>query len=349
MAKTYFSASSAETKQIWEEKLFRDVLKDSFMSKFMGEDQLSAIQVKTNLEKDKGDRINFGIRYRVKGKGVNQGQNLEGNEQKLDTAMDYVTLNQYRNAVRTEGKLSEQRAFFEIPLESAAAIKDWGTEAIDELCIKALTDGTPTKIIYGGDATSTADIDETDKITPALIRKVRAGAKTGYGRTQVPLKPIKTEFGNMYVLLVHPDVAYDLKENPAFEQARREALERGAKNPIFDGSLAIYDGVAIYEHENVPIVSNWGATADVAGAKCVLMGQQALCWAWGKRPRTVQRDFDYDNEIGYAWDMIAGVKRPKFTDPRTSVASDYGSIAVYVARTPIASSNDYLGVTVTVA
>jgi N4-gp56 family major capsid protein len=328
MAKTVFTSSNALTKKAWEEKLYRDTLKDSYFSRFMGEDAKSLVQVKTELTKTKGDNITFGIRMRLAGAGVTSGTILEGNEEKLTTYDFNISLEQYRHGVRDNGELDRQRAVFSIDEESRAALQGWGSEKVDELCSDAIH-AAPTKIFYGGAATSTADIAAGDKLTPALISKAKTWALGGGGRSQTPLRPIRINGKNYLVLLVHGDVMYDLKQDTTFSQARREALERGKDNPIFSGAEAIWDGVVIHEHENVPIVTNWGAGGNIAGAKCVLMGAQSLCFAWGKRPRVVQKTFDYDNEHGYGWGMICRVGKPVFN------TKDYGSIAVYVSRTLI--------------
>ncbi len=160
-----------------------------------------------------------------------------------------------------------------------------------------------------------------------MITNARIGALTGYNMTQTPLRPIKINGKNYFVLLVHPDVMGDLKNDATFAQARREALDRGKDNPIFQGSEAIWDGVVIHEHVNGPIYNNWGSGANVSGAKCVLMGAQALIWAWGKRPEVVAEEFDYKEEHGYAWAITAKVNKPSFN------SKDYGSVAVFVART----------------
>lgn len=328
MAKTIFTTSNALTKKAWEEKLFRDALKDAYFSRFMGKDANSLCQVKTDLVKEKGDKITFGIRMRLAGSGVTSGQTLEGNEESLVTYDHSITLEQYRHAVRDNGALDRQRAMFSIDEESKSALKGWGSEKIDQLAFDAIVD-SPTKIFYGGDATGTGDVEAADLITPALISKVRVWCKGGGGRVQTPLRPVRVGGKSYFILLVHPDVMYDLKQDSTFAQAVREARERGKENPLFTGAAAIWDGVVIHEHENIPIVTNWGAGSNIPGAKCVFMGAQSLVWAWGKRPSVVAKSFDYDNEHGYAWGMIARTNKPKFN------SKDYGSVAVYVARTQI--------------
>lgn len=327
MAKTVFTTDNALTKKLWEERLFRDTQKESYFSRFMGGTAESLVQTNEKLEKGKGDKVTFGIRMRLAGSGVTSGQTLEGNEEKLVTHDFSVLLEQYRHAVRDNGELDRKRAVFSIDDESEAALKTWGAEKIDKLCMDTLV-ASPTKIFYG-DGTSTTTITTAGKVTPALVSKVKAWCLVGGSRAQTPLRPIRINGKNYFVLLVHPDVMYDLKQDSTFAQARREALDRGKDNPIFSGSEAIWDGVVIHEHENVPIVTTWGAGGNVPGAQCSFMGAQSLVWAWGRRPSVVQKTFDYDNEHGFAWGFIGACGKPKFN------SLDYGSVGVYVARTAI--------------
>lgn len=335
MAKTTVLTGDALTKKLWEEELFRDTIKEAYFSRFMGKSSDSLAQVKEDLVKSKGDRITYGIRMRLTGTGVISGQTLENNEEKLTTYNFNVSLERYRNAVRDAGSLDRQRAVYDMDAESRDALKDWGTEKIDKLCFDTITT-SPTKIFLGGNATTyvagAGDIDATDIIDPSLISKVKAWCKTGGNRSQTPLRPIKIQGKNYYVLLVHPDVLYDLSQDAAWSQAAREALPRGTDNPIFSGAEYLWDGVLIHSHENVPIVTNWGAGSNIPGAQCILMGAQALLWAWGERPTMVEEEFDYQEEHGYAWRMTCGVAKPNFS------SKDYGSVGVYVARTKIADA-----------
>lgn len=339
MGKTAFATSDALTKKAWEEKLFRDTVKMSYFSKFMGSSSDGMVQVNEKLSKDKGDNITFGIRMRLQGAGVNSGQALEGNEEKLQTYSFNVSLEEYAHAVRDRGPLDRQRAMFSIDEESQDALKGWGAEKIDSLCFTTLF-ASASKIFYrdqaAGAISSTATaataksaLGANSLITPALISAVKAWANTGGNRAQTPLRPIRINGKNYFVLLIHPDAMYDIKNNSDFAQARREALQRGNDNPIFSGSEAIWDGVVIHEHENCPIATDGGSGA-VAWTKGALLGAQALVWAWGKRPNVVAKEFDYGREHGYAWSMISAAGKPSFN------SKDYGSVQLYLARTNIA-------------
>lgn len=295
----------------------------------MGEGTENIVQVKTQLEGQKGDKVHFGIRMRLAGLGVTSGQALEGNEESLVTYYDDVSLEEYAHAVRDRGPLDRQRTVFSIDQQSQDALKDWMSEKIDKLIMDAI--GTPSKIFYG-DGTATTDITTAGKITPALISKAKTWALTGGARAQTPLRPIKVDGKKYFVLVVHPDVLYDLATNSTWAQAAREALPRGTDNPLFSGASYLWDGVVIHSHENVPDYTNWGSGTDVHGSKNYFLGAQALSWAWGERPHVRDEEFDYGREHGFAISMIGGVTKNTFN------SKDFGVIGIYTAHTEISQA-----------
>ena len=348
MAKTAFSTSDNLTVKRWSEKLYRDTVKESYFSKFMGKGATSLCQTNEVLSKSQGDNITFGLRERLSGAGVTSGVTLEGNEEKLSFYNYNVLLEEYAHAVRDAGPLDRQRPAFDMDSESMMALRDWGSEKIDSLCFKALFD-TPTRVFYrtssgnvttGTAATAKGALTAADsKMTPSIIEFARTWAKTGGNRTKTPIRPIKIEGKEYYVLLVHPDVAYDLRQDSTWTQANREARERAKSNPIFSGALGVWGGVIIHDHEGYPekdgglIATDGGSGSNVAWAQCALMGQQALLWAWGKRGKLVQETFDYGREHGFGWNMICGVEKPQFN------SQDYGCAHIYVARTQISDAS----------
>ena len=341
MAKTSIETSDALRKQAWEERLFRDTVKETYFDRFMGESAESLVQVKSQLEKDQGDKITFGLRMRLSGDGVTGTDILEGNEERLTWYDDSVTLELYRHAVRDRGALDRKRAMFSIDEESRMALKDWGVEKIDKLCFEAL-EASPTRVMYldsSGNpqttttaATAKSGLHATNsKLTLDFLTFIKTWAKTGGNRTQTPLRPVKVDGKDYFVLLVHPDNLYDLKVLSEWKQAQREARERSETNPLFRNAEAVWNGVIVHEHENVTIATDGGG-ASVAWSSCTFMGQQSLCWAWGQRQKVVQKKFDYDNENGHAWGIIAKTKKPTFN------SKDYGCLGVYLSRTQVSDA-----------
>ena len=331
MARTGFATGDAETKKLYEEKVLREQEKESFFfgGGFVGEGADNIIQLKNDLEKSRGDNSKFYLIKRLTGEARTDNQALEGYEQKLQDYNDSITLHLYRTAVRDNGELTRQRSVFEIDGLSQDALAVQGREQQDQLIFDAICTGH-TKIFYGGDATTTATIEATDYITPTLLSKAKTWSKTGGNRAQNPIRPVKINGKSWYVVLVHPDVLYDMKQNAVWAQAAREALPRGYDNPLFTNADIVWDGCIVYAHENVPVFTDWGAGGNIAGCKCVLLGAQAGGWAYGKRRAYYTRaTFDYENEHGYAWNLIGGTKKFQFN------SLDFGAVGIYVSRTQI--------------
>lgn len=344
MAKTTFTTSNELTKKAFSEKLHRDAVKESYFSKFVSQNADSIVTEKTELTKSQGDEITIGLRTRLSGAGVAEGTQLEGNEEALTSYAMKVRLAIHRHGVRDAGAMTRKRAMFDISAESEIALKDWMSEKIDQLAFDALGVGVgaadaPSKIFYktsagvlatGTAATAKSALTVADsKLSLNMISFLKTWAKTGGDRSYIPLRPVKVDGKDYYVLLTHPDAVYDLRADTAFQQAMREAEIRGPQNPLFTGATAIWNGVVIHEHENCAIGTDGGSTTNVPFVKSALLGAQALVWAWGQRPEIVQETFDYQNEIGYGMSVIAGCKRSQFN------SLTYGSVGVYLARTNV--------------
>jgi N4-gp56 family major capsid protein len=331
MSKTQIETTNALRVEAWEEELFRDVTAESyFMPRFAGEDDNNIMQTNTKLTGMDGDKVTFGIVRDLDGDGVTSRQTLEGNEENLQDGAFALELEEYAHGVRDAGPLDRKRPIYDIDDKHRNKLMRWMARKVDLLAFDAIQ-ASPTKIFYGGTAASTAQITATDKITPELISKTKAWALTGGAGSQSFLRPTMVDGKEYFVYLTHPDGMFDIKRNSEFTQAMREAEVRGKENPLFTGAVAIWDGVVIHEHSRVATTTNWGAATDVAGVKGIFMGAQALAWAWGKRPTVVAEEFDYGREHGYGVSMLAKTGKPVFDDD----SKDYGSIAIYTARTQI--------------
>lgn len=364
MGQTAITASDNLRKQAWEEKLFRDTLVESyFMTRFGGQGFQNLqkgmpfsstpndlIHIKTNLEAKgrtktrKGDKITFGLVPRIDPDthpGVVSGQTLKNKEIVLSWYDFSLELERYRQAVSAGTPIDWHRASFAMALEARTALLNWGVEKMDLNCIDAL-DSSPTKIFYktsSGVVTTTTHATAKSaltiangKLTPQMVSFIATWAKTGGGRSYIPLRPIYVKGRPYFVILVHSDVIYDWKQDSTVFQAWREAKERGDENPIFQGASYIWDNCVIHEYENISIGTNAGSGSDVPYAQCYIMGAQALSWAWGERPSMVEETRDFEEELYYAWRMTAKVGKPVFN------SKDYGSLCFLVSRTNVSGA-----------
>ncbi len=334
MAVKIYLDTDVETKKDYDEQVMRETQKASYFDKFKKKDGSSIIFTKQNLLKGQGDTIYFYLTKKLDdSQYFTQGQTITGNEQKLDSFRDSVSLEERSIAVAYEGGLSEKRPVFQISDESHRALVEAGASHMDQMCFDALYAGTPTKIFQMA-ATPAAGgtvgaILATDLLTPKKISYIKTGALTGWNRSQEPFKPVMIDGKPHYVILTHPDALFDLKQDSQYQQYLRDAEIRGKDNPLFTGAVALVDGVIIHESERIFISKKGGVGSNVAYAKTLLMGQNALVWADGKREEIVMEQRNYKKITGYCWTLIAGTKRVTFN------SKDWAVAELLTARTQI--------------
>ena len=344
MAKTTMASSNPLVKQMWEDVLFEDTMKESFFSSLMGTGKDNIIQVKEDLSKNKGDSITFGMVPRGTPTVRNSGETLRGYETRIRDLNFSVTINEHTFAVADDGPLTRQRAMYNVDEESLRVLEVMGAEYIDEKCFEGLygfdkngnTTGTlVTREFFGGNATAVGNIDSADDIDPALISKISAGAQDGWDRTQTPMKGARVDGKNWFVMVVPFSVGYDIKRNTEFQNAWQNARERSSENPLFSGVIGAWDNVLIKEHENAYKAYTGGAGGAEPYAKCLFLGCQALCWAWAEKPKIVSENFDYNREHGHSWQAMFGHARPRFDTNNDGTLRDYGVVQATVYATDV--------------
>jgi N4-gp56 family major capsid protein len=137
------------------------------------------------------------------------------------------------------------------------------------------------------------------------------------------IRPVRVDGKEYYVAILHPYDATNLRQDPVWNQAQRDANVRGETNPIFSGALGIYNGIVLHEHEYVYRTNDGSGAAYVA--RNVLCGQQAGVIAWGASVQWVEKSFDYGNSWGISCGAIFGVIKPLFN------SVDYGVVTMFSA------------------
>ena len=325
-ADTQYGTGATEAVKRWAAVLMVELPREIYFAKWMKEnDQNAIIEVKRDLQKQAGDRITFTLLRKLTGAGVSGDDTLEGNEESLVTYSDNVTIDQRRNAVRLKGRMTERRVAFSLRLSAKNQLRTWMAETIDDDIFNGFATGTVAdRIVYGGNATATANVGSDDGITTALMDKLIAKAK----KADPKIWPVRVEGLDLFVLLLHTDVSYDLRQLSTWYTAQQNANIRGRDNPQFLGALGFWGGqLVIHEHEKVPVATDWGSTGDVPGASNLFLGRQAGVFAWGATPEAWEKEFDYGNKVGFAVGAIWGFKKAIFNNV------DHGYIEVRTYRT----------------
>ena len=358
MAQT--TTPTAATVAQWDAKYFKDYLNNNFFKVFMGTGSGAMIQVNEELTKKPGDSVTFHLVNRLTNNATTGSNTLEGNEEDMTIRTFKVTIDQYRHATKYPA-FEAQKSAIDFRNAHKDVLSDWNMELDRDKIIEALGSkngvayGTATevqkdawlvdnadRVLFGAaksnnaandHSAALAEIDNTaDQLDSDALTLMKRLAKTSSPKIR-PFKAKKSIGGSDgYVLFAPSLLMRDLTTDSSFVQANREARQRGLKNPLFTGADYIYDNIAIYEIEDIGVISGAGA-AGIDVAPCYLCGAQALSWAWGKRPETVSDDFDYGDKRGLAVRQWYEIKKALFGTGTgdTDDLKDHGVFTGYFA------------------
>ncbi len=350
MAATEYTVNSPEAQKLWSKKLNREALKQCWVGDFIAEGDKSLIQEKTEMKKNAGDAVTITLRMQLTGGGVLGDATLEGNEESLTTYTDQLTINQLRHAVRSKGKMTQQRVPFSLREEARDGLTDWWSDRFDTAFFNQVCGATyqtdlrytgnvavqaATTVRRAGVAATDQALISTEVFTLSLIDGAVAAAKTATPM----IRPIKIKGEDFYVLFLHTFQVRDMRTNTSTGQwldIQKAAMAGGdiKGNPIRTGMLGVYNGVILYESVRVSLGVHSTTGASVANTRrAVLCGAQAAVIAFGKGHDSTtsaeweEEKFDYSNQLGVSAGFIYGLKKLRFNSADFSVIV----IATYAA------------------
>ncbi len=349
MAITAFGTNDSQTVKIWSQLTFREAMKATLFHKFLGSGKKSIIQRLTELENSSGDQIKFDLLMQMGNTGITGDNRMRGNEEQLTYYQDTVVIDQLRNAhaFRT---MSQQRTLHDLRMDAKMNLADWFADKYDTYMFNCLcgntsqTHGQATTapddehFIVAGDvtksaviATDEASLGSNDQIQLADMDFAKEKAKT----ISPLIRPVIIDGAEYFVVVLHPYSVTDIRLDVAnsaytsWPDIQMYANKRGLKNPIFDGSLGVYNGMIMYESTRIySPVSNvrrnlfLGAQAGVfaVGNAYSKLAQNAM--GSGNLMSWFEDSDDYGNENGIAVGSIFGMNKASFN------SKDYGVIAM---------------------
>jgi len=211
--------------------------------------------------------------------------------------------------------MTEQRTSLQLRRLARNALADWMANLVTQDTFTAL--GTsPTRVVFGGDATTKATIEAGDYLTTTLLSKSSTIAE----KNTPEIKPVSKGGAQVFVCCAAPDCAYDLKiSDSVWGQAMREAMPRGDSNPLFKNAYGMWDGVVIQKHKYVTTSVIFGTGGNLAGAENLFMGRGAGAWAFAKQKFWKEKSFDYDNSPGVCIGAIYGMVKLVFNSEDNGV------------------------------
>lgn len=352
MAETDFPVNHPLSNKRWAKELAYEALKETYFGRFIGTSSNSLIQMKTEVSKDAGDKITIGLRMQLTGTGVAGDETMEGNEEALALYNDSILIDQTRNAVKSKGRMSEQRVPFSFREEARDGLSDWFANKYDTWFFNQICGNTgATDLINTGHNATTApttttgntrwlipttsgshaaeaSLSTTDTFQLAWIDRAVNAAKVA----SPILRPIRYKGGQYFVMFLHPHQVTSLRTDATANRITwydaQKALVNGGdgeSNGIFSGALGMYNGVILHEAQRIPTAVTGANAANVRRA--VLCGAQSAFIAFGQgngpsRMRWNEKLHDYDNKLGVQAAAICGIKKAVFN------SIDFGTVVV---------------------
>ena len=361
MAVTTWGVNDASAVKLWSKVLDAEVLKETYYERFIGTGTMGLAVQKTEFSSGKGDEIKYSLRYLLNGRGVTEGQVLEGNEESLSLYQDSLRLGYLRHGVRfkSDVTIDDQRIPFNTRSEARDAMKDWFPQRLDfvffnQLCgfTPANVEGTTTgavytggnvilapsinRIIRGGALSTTNASDQAVGSDTTAIFKLNLIDQAVYkARTATPLiRPIRQGGKEWYVVFISEEQALALRADTAtvgswfdLQKARLQGGE-GETNGIFTGAFGMYNNCVIHVSNRITqgVHSTTGAAVPNT-RRAVFCGAQALAVGFGQKNSKTkfswnEKYFDYDEEVGIKAGLVYGMKKTRYN------GEDYGTIVI---------------------
>jgi N4-gp56 family major capsid protein len=356
------------TVEQWDDQFFTEYLTENRFAGEMGTSETSIIQVKENLTKKKGDRVNFALVNRLTNDAITGSNTLEGNEEDMASRSFEIAVDKRRNGVRV-AEIDEQYSAISLREAAKGVLKEWSLKDTEDQIIRALAGfngkrysvaseaekdawlvDNADRVLFGAlrsnnssndHSASLANCDTTnDKLNAAAVSKMKSIAETVANPLIRPIRSVRNG-RRYYVLYAHPFAFNDLKTDTAITAAQREVSVQMENERLFEGGDLLWDGVIIKQIEQAATEWNFGlvgagATTRVVGA--YLCGAQAVGAAYARRWRSVEEKFDYGDKHGVEISAIYGIAKMQFgsgSGDRDDL-KDHGVVTGYFATAGLA-------------
>lgn len=362
---TNFAKLTQDEKKVWSRDLWTNAREKMFLSRLMGGTDSPVQEITELTSTEKGDKVVMHLLADLKQDGVAGDATREGREEQMRAYTDEIQIDLISHGVRDTGKMANQRTIVSMREHARDHLSYWLANRIDQLAVHTLS-GINTDVTLDGavraeqtfnnlsftadirapsasrhvriDASGAVAAGDTTAVTPADKLTYNSMVDlAAYADTQY-MRPLSEGGGEYYVLWMHPLSYAQLKKDPDFQRAITTAGPRDLNaNPWFKGGVVTVDGLVIqtsrmiYDNHLGAAGDKWGAAGDVTGTRALLMGAQALGMAKIGTPAWVEKEFNYDTQMGINVDQMIGFVKPQYQNDwlnNGTTKEDFGVIAV---------------------
>lgn len=348
MALTEFGTNDSQAVKLFSKMTFREAIRGTLFSKFMGTTKQSIITRHTDLEKNAGDTIKYDLLVQTSGAGVTGNNWMSGNEASMTYYQDSIVIDQLRQAHQFD-RMTQQRTIHDMRTDARENLTDWWRNTLDTYMMRYLCGDTTinhgqagvapdtSHYIICGDVTHTGTIatDEASLGTNDQIDLMDLDYAKEKARTISPMiRPTNIEGSEYYVAVLHDYSLTDIRTTAnssatiKWHEIQRYANDRGLKNPIFTGANGVYNGVIIFDSNRI-----YSPRSNVR--RNLFLGAQAGTFAIGNAyDRIDQQKFDglpmswvedledYNDKKGIAAGMVFGIKATRYN------SKNYGAMVM---------------------
>lgn len=364
MARTQILPTDPGAVKVWSAKVAVDSVNKMYYGKMTGtEADALPIVTKTDLEAGAGDEVTTYLIAKLRGKPVEGDEKGEGREDKLSHYTHKMRVDKFRKLVNVGDIMTQKRVKFQIDEQVRNRLSDYMAEVEDQR-ITMYASGArgvgdeithyPTDWAGFPNAFSAPDADHlmiggnqvkntlTNKMGTDIIDRALLRAKKYYGGVgkAVRMTEISIEGGKHFIVLMGPEQMYDIRREVGdagwLTLEKAKAAQDGAKNPIFTGGKAYYNGALLDEVQHVVRFSDYGAGGVTPAMRALFWGAHGVSVAWGMKGQKGMRfdlsesDLDHGEEEVVIARAVEGISKTKFGD------FDFGLIALDTAFTAAA-------------
>lgn len=347
-----FAALTDEQKTVWGRDLWRIARNASFLTPFSGSGSMSMIQIISNLTKsEKGTRAVISLLQDLTGDGRSGDDQLEGNEEAINTFDMVVQIDQMRNANRIAGRMADQKSIINFRESSRDVLAYWLADRLDQLAFLTLSGVVYSKTNSGGARAGTAfaGLDWASDVT-APTRVYNWSGTALVAPTNAPLTDGQLN-GNGTASGTHLAGAGQASYKMIVEAraAARDGFLRGIKgeqgNELYHmfltpqamkalkldsdfitnvrhagvrgGKNPLFAGSESYQVDGMMVheyrhVYNQAPSSGTTKVRALVCGAQAMAMADIGAPMWVEDEYDYENQSGISVSKIVGMKKSVF-------------------------------------
>lgn len=252
--------SDADTKISYSKEITKKAMAKSKIKPFIAKstnDNTSIIKTHSK-ECAQGNIVSITLEDELIDSGATGNVTLNASSEELKEIKQFIKVDSYQHTVPSTGPISTDIKSKNFKSKAVSALTNWETRKFDRSFFHLMSADCTNMVVCGHPTDATpvnlvkADVLSTDDVSEAK-RRAELGVDAE-GNGVPPLVPIHTatneslgyyEDVEYFVMLVGTNSARHIKNDPSWEAARKDALERGKTNPIFTGALGFWDGVLL--------------------------------------------------------------------------------------------------------